>query len=275
MNGRRAIVGLCMLCALLVSAFAAQSASAVTNGTTAFTCVKGGGDKSLRGEHCLTTGTATKEYGHGIIFQDTTTELTGTNAKTESETTKSRIFKLRTTIGGIGLELQATGASASGWMENRLANSVHFIWAAGGLTLTGVTVKEPAGRGCQVFTDKEEAIKTEGEIGVIHSRELRVDTYIWGDAIHIDPLFLGSFANFFITCTTKLEAIEGTWECTGSVNGVPNGATVDFTHATVTAENTLKCRGAKAAIDGSLTLSGRANSGQSYTPLAATTVSTG
>jgi hypothetical protein len=52
MNGRRAILDLCMLCALLVSAFAAQSASAA--GTTGFTCKAGAAEAGFSDAHCLT-----------------------------------------------------------------------------------------------------------------------------------------------------------------------------------------------------------------------------
>jgi len=40
MASRKTIAGLCLLCALGLSAFAAQSASAAVAGTTAFTCKK-------------------------------------------------------------------------------------------------------------------------------------------------------------------------------------------------------------------------------------------
>jgi uncharacterized membrane protein len=66
MTGRRAIVGICMLCSLFISAVAAQSAMAVS-GTTAFTCVKDKG--TLIGEHCLTTGSGFP-YGHVAFVEN-------------------------------------------------------------------------------------------------------------------------------------------------------------------------------------------------------------
>ncbi|HEX6827076.1 MAG TPA: hypothetical protein VF077_12235 [Nitrospiraceae bacterium] len=280
MNGRRAVVGLCMLCALLVSAFAAQSASATESiGTTAFTCVKGAAPKDLRGEHCLTTGEAPQEYGHVAIAEGETTELTGTNKKTESNTTVDRIGKLKETIGGVPLELQATEVSGSGSMTNaKTAGGEHYVHGSGTITFTGVTVTDPPGRGCKVFTHKEDGSGNPGEEGaegIVHTLPLKATTEGQGDNLKFTPAVGEKFANFWITCTTKLAAIEGTWSCTGSVKGQPTtpaGATTDFAHATVTAENTLKCRGSKAGIDGALTLKGRANSGQPYTPLSATTI---
>ena len=54
MHRRRAVVGLCMLSALLISAFAAQGAAA-TKGTTAFTCQEKAGG-TFTDAHCKTAG---------------------------------------------------------------------------------------------------------------------------------------------------------------------------------------------------------------------------
>ncbi|HEX6666455.1 MAG TPA: hypothetical protein VF081_07660 [Solirubrobacterales bacterium] len=264
-----------MLCALLVSAFAAQSASAIT-GTTAFTCVKGQG--TLRGEHCQATGSAAAEYGHVKISQDNTTEVTATNDKTESETTKARVSRLKLTIAGIQLELSATGISGSGSIENLLAaNGEHYVHGNGTITFTGVKVTKPEGRGCKVYTDNEGA-GTEGEEGVVHTRELTATTEAQGDALNFRAADSGDFARFFLTCEEgkKIPALEGTWSCNGSVKGVPNGATTEFTHTETTTQNTLKCKNMKVGIDGGLTLSGREkDSTDAYTPLSPTTVTTG
>ncbi|HEX6667316.1 MAG TPA: hypothetical protein VF081_12045 [Solirubrobacterales bacterium] len=278
MNGRRAIVGLCMLCALLVSAFAAQSASAIT-GTTGFTCVKGGGEKTLRGTHCLTTGTKPQEYGHLAIEQDKTTEAITTNANTESETTTSSIGRLRVTIAGVPLELSATGASGVGWGENRVAaNGEHYGYGEGTTTFTGVEVTQPAGRGCQVYTHKEAGGGSdEGEVGVIHTRQLKATSQGLGDSGKLEAADGANFANFWITCTKepKIPAIEGTWSCSGSIKSVPNGATIFYSHAETTAQNTLKCKGTKTGVEIKTTGGGREKgSTGAYAPVAATTVAT-
>ncbi|HEX6666465.1 MAG TPA: hypothetical protein VF081_07710 [Solirubrobacterales bacterium] len=276
MNGRRTIVGLCMLCALLVSAFAAQSASAIT-GTTAFTCVKGAPPRDLRGEHCLTTGQAPQEYGHVPIAQDTTTEVTVTNARTAAETTTHTPARLRTTVAGVIVEISATGVDGSGWMENKVnASGEHYAHGKGTLTFTEAKVTQPAGRGCKVTTHKEDGSGLEeGANEVVHSRELTATTEGQGHFLKVQAADNGNIANFWLTCDVKLPPIEGTWSCNGSVKGVPNGATVNFTHVATTEQNTLKCRGFKAGFEGSVTLSGRAKGSTGpYTPLAATTVTT-
>ncbi|HEX6666681.1 MAG TPA: hypothetical protein VF081_08815 [Solirubrobacterales bacterium] len=278
MNRHKAIVGLCMLCALLFSAFAAQSASAIT-GTTAFTCKKNAAPEDRRGEHCLNEGTAPKEYGHVPIAENTTTELIASNAKTLNNTAESSVIKLRLTVAGIPVELQATGLSGSGWIENKKAASgEHYSHTKGTTTFTGVTVTEPKERGCKVYTHKEDGSGNpgeEGEVGVIHTKELTGTTEGQGDNFKFTPAAGEVFANFWLTCTTKVEACEGTWSIVGSVKGQPNGTTSTLNHATTTAENTLKGRGAKAGFDGNLTISAREKgSGGAFIPLAETTVTT-
>ncbi|HEX6666682.1 MAG TPA: hypothetical protein VF081_08820 [Solirubrobacterales bacterium] len=275
MNGRRAIVGVC--CALLASAFVAQSASAIS-GTTAFTCVKDGGDKSLRGDHCLTTGTAPQEYGHVAIAQDKTTELIATNVKTANSTTESSVIKLKLTIAGVPIELNATEINGAGWMENKkTASGEHYTVNEGTITFTGVTVKEPGGKGCKVFTHKEDGSGDPGEEGAegtIHTRPLKGTTEGQGDNFKYQAADGGAYANFWLTCTTKVPTIEGTWSVAGSVRAQPVGATSTLTHAATTTENTLKCRGTKAGVEGQLTILARENNKQAYTPVAQTTVTT-
>ncbi|HEX6667314.1 MAG TPA: hypothetical protein VF081_12035 [Solirubrobacterales bacterium] len=273
MNARIGIASLCMLCALLSSAFAAQSASAIT-GTTAFTCVQEQG--TLRGEHCLATGTAWPAFGHVAIPQNDTTETTTTNAKTGPETTTASGLRLKQTIAGVPLELSATGVSGSGWIENKVVASgekggEHYAHGKGTLTFTGVEVTQPAGRGCKATTDNA---ATEGEVGVVHSKELTAITE--GQNWKFLPAEGNVLASFFVTCEEgkQIPTIEGTWSVTGSVKGAPEGATIKFTHTSTTAEATLRTKGVKAGLEGNLTLSARANGGNLYWPVASTTVTT-
>jgi hypothetical protein len=279
MNGRRAIVGLCMLCALVFSAFAAQGAAAATKGTTAFTCVKEKG--TLRGEHCLTTGSASPTFGHVAIAENTTTELSATNAKTASETTAAapKIFKF--TLAGVPLELQATGVSATGSATNKKAASgEHYFSGTGTITYTGVTVLKPAGQGCKVTTDEEfpvgSGIFREGAEGVVHTKELKFTTEGQEDFLKFEPASGTVFATFWVTCTGEgvPEALKGTYTVTGSVKCPTVGATIVCTHEATTALNTLKVKGLKAGLEGSLTVSGRSGGAGAFTPLSNTTVET-
>jgi hypothetical protein len=73
MNGRAA-VALVSLCALALCAFAAPSA--VAKGTTAFTCVKGGGAQDFSDAQCTKGVKAgTGEYGHVAIEEASKTEI--------------------------------------------------------------------------------------------------------------------------------------------------------------------------------------------------------
>lgn len=279
MNGRRAVIGLCMLCALAFSAFAAQGAAAASNGTTAFTCVKGKG--TLRGEHCLTTGTAAAEYGHVEIAENTTTELTGGNEKTKNETTESAPSILKETIGGVELELKATTVSGTGTMENKKdpVTGEHYAEGSGTIVYSNVEVVKPAGKECEVFTDEEFPVGSgkfiEGAKGTIDAK-VKATTKAQGDFVKFEPQGT-AFATFWVTCTLKqVPALEGTWEITGSVKCPVNGATILCTHAETTTQNTLFGKGNKAGLEGALTLKGRDPilKEVNYTPLSTTTVAT-
>ena len=88
MIGRRTTVGLSLLCALLFSAIAVQSASAVKAvNTTAVTCVEGGVTKDFSDAHCDTKVPAgTGKFSHEAIPNDTTTEITTDNTTTGGAT---------------------------------------------------------------------------------------------------------------------------------------------------------------------------------------------
>ncbi|HEX5608672.1 MAG TPA: hypothetical protein VFX45_01110 [Solirubrobacterales bacterium] len=263
MNGRRAVVGLCMLCALLVSAFAAQSASAV--GTTAYTCATTGTATGTKfsDAHCKTSNAA-GEFRHVAIANGTSTELTGSNETTGGA--KSNTL-LKATIAGSAFTLTSTTTSGSGTMTNSESGGEMIASGTGTITYTGVT----ASGGCKVFTD-DPVTGTKGEEGVIHTETLKASTAGQGDALKFEPNTGTVFARFILEGCTNT-GINGTYTVTGSVKTTSiEGATSNFTHAGTTEQNTLKLNGTiKAGIEGVLTLKSRANSGQSFTALSATT----
>jgi hypothetical protein len=80
MIGRRAVIGLSLLSALLVCALAAQSASAVTaTNTTAFTCAPVIGGAGFSDAHCDNAVASGATFKHDLITGTTTIE--GTNEK--------------------------------------------------------------------------------------------------------------------------------------------------------------------------------------------------
>ncbi|HVQ59332.1 MAG TPA: hypothetical protein VMS60_10560 [Solirubrobacterales bacterium] len=275
MNGRKAIVGLCVLCALLVNAVAAQSASAIT-GTTVFTCKEGAGDvggRTFSGDHCR-PGDSEGKYGHYKVAENTTTELTG-NSNGES-------MKLKTTVGGVAGTLTATGLQGSGSMENAVDPSgEHYVQAS----LTGVfkevTINVPK---CFVYT--HDGTATPATQGVIDTQQLKTTSTGQGDAVKFEPNEGQVFARLWLADKNKVvgggsECIcSGTYTITGSVKGEPNGATFVFTHAGTTTQNTLKMgtgeSGVKAGLEGTIAFEGKdpAIEKDTYKPLSVTTVTT-
>lgn len=264
MTGRRTIVGLCMLCALALSAIAAQSAAAIPTGTTAFTCVEGV-NKQFDSEHCSTTVGGAK-FGHVVVPQDETTEIIGTNAKTNSTTTGSTITALTATISGVATELQATTVEGGpgSWMTNAIdpVTGEHYTHGEGDLVYTGITVTKPAEKGC----------KLKGE-NKITTKPLKATTKAQGMNLLFEPKEGTVFATFEIE-GCSVAALNGLYEVKGKVAGEPTGATTVFTSAATTAQGTLTVRGQKAGIDGKLTISGRAKGESTYKPLSTTTIAT-
>jgi len=127
MIGHRTALGLSLLSALLLCAFAAQSASAVTTSfnTTAFTCRLGFDDGDFKDAHCDITGTAGKEkYRHEVIPLDSTIEITATNQNVTRETTKSEPAVLKSTIAGVKTEIECSTVKNVGknsWVHNTQA----------------------------------------------------------------------------------------------------------------------------------------------------------
>ncbi|MGB7684525.1 MAG: hypothetical protein WBL45_01935 [Solirubrobacterales bacterium] len=106
MTGRRAVIGLSLLCALLVCAFAAQSASAIkpihSLNTTMVTCKKEATKThEFADAHCDTKsiGSNTGEFKHEKVALGTTTKVSGTNASVTESTKKSEPAVLKGTIG--------------------------------------------------------------------------------------------------------------------------------------------------------------------------------
>jgi hypothetical protein len=280
MNGRRAIIGLCMLCALLVSAVAAQGASAKEFGTTSFTCANlGGTTHQFTKAHCKESDKGAGPFEHVAIAENTTTELTGTNANTGANTETATVTKLKSVRAGVELELQATGVTNEGpaTMVNKKAVNAKgetemYVEGEGKILYTGVSVTKPAGKGCEVFkTENAGPPVTHTGKGEVETKQLAATTKEQGMALKFAPKAGATFAVFYVTnCTVA--GLNGTYEVTGSVKGVPDGATTNFEHAAVTTQGTLKLGGQAAGIEGSLTLKGRANSTQAFTPLSVTTV---
>ena len=93
MIGRRAVVGLSLLCALAFSAFAAQSAVAV-KGTTAFTCEPAKEGAGFSDEHCEKAVGAGASFKHSEIKPGVKTQLSVSNNETGGKNSTGKIYAL-------------------------------------------------------------------------------------------------------------------------------------------------------------------------------------
>jgi hypothetical protein len=161
MIGRRAVVGLSLLSALLFCVFAAQSASAAlttSKNTTAFTCVKtldNSGDFTKA--HCdkEDTGVLGKEvYKHELIPLKTTTEVDATNDKVTESTTKSEPAVLKGTVNLVKTEITCNTVK-----NNTKESTIHNEEPeAGSHTFTGTVVVEYTN--CTVSKPEKCTVKT-------------------------------------------------------------------------------------------------------------------
>lgn len=263
MNIRKTIAGLCMLSALCISAFAAQSASAAT---TAFTCSKSVTTKTFSDAHC-TKGTGSKEYGH-TSFAGKTSIAVG------SGTVGGSSQALKAVIDGFPVEIGVAGAgggvTVSGSLQNAEPGGEMAVEWIGTATYTGVAVVSPLTT-CKVYTDNG---GTKGEEGVIHTTELKAQTTS-EMGVKFEPVTGSVIATFIIDeCPAGLaEALNGTWELTGSVIGEPSGGEIIFMDGKTTAQNTLSLvrKSNKKAYNAGVTATPTIKNAESGSAIVATT----
>lgn len=255
--GRKTIVILCMSCAVVISATLAQNSSATLAGTTAFTCAGVSGTGGFSDAHC-TNKTSGGNYSHAAIEAGKSTELSGTNTNTCSSTTTACPLKITGINFGMPLELEAKKASITGSLQNVFEGEEHRATSTWSFTLQELAVLVPSGIGCKIkggeITSKALKATTQG-IGMFYKIEANEGTIL---------------ATFTIEgCSTS--EFNRSYNLTGSVKATASGTTIGFTEAGTTEQGTFQLAGQKAGLDGQLTLSGRANSGEAYTPVAFTT----
>ena len=191
MHRRRAVVGLCMLSALLMSAFAAQGAAA-TKGTTAFTCQEKAGG-TFTDAHCKTAGSG--NFQHVAIAQDTKTEVTVSN-ETTGGVEEPLGFKV--TIAGVPLALGAGAINGIGSLENKVAASgEHYVSGTDMFPVEEVSATE--GAGCKPFAfGNGTGSGGVGEPGVVILNVLTATTEGQGDAVKLSPASGEALASFTI-----------------------------------------------------------------------------
>jgi len=256
MTGRRAIIVLLALSALVFCAFAAPNAMAL-KGTTAFTCkpVKKPGPeaKGFTDEHC------TKEAGGELvsfIHEEITPALPTGLTVTNNETTTTNVTaKFKSELGGMEFELEApTFKSCIGtWLANQ--GVAMFVGGKYCGEFTGVKVTKPAK--CSVEKNTVELEKTGFWITEVKVNKEGKEE-MWAE---FRPPIPEPEENVFTEF--KFEgaecALKGkTVEVTGTARGNPttkatplDGATLKFT--TGDTGKTLKVGAAKAEFSGTFT----------------------
>jgi len=145
--GLRAIFALALLCALLSSACAAQSASAsLAKNTTAFTCVKGGGETDFSDAHCdKFVGAKNGEYGHLAIKVGETTKVIFTNASTANSTKESTPAIFKAEPFKVKTEITCNTVKGEGTVTNEEPEAkVHRGSGSGTTEGTACSVQKPA-----------------------------------------------------------------------------------------------------------------------------------
>jgi hypothetical protein len=232
MSDRRYVVGLAALAILIFSAIGASTASAEQ---VAYECSSSAASKTFSDAHCVSSGGSS--FGHVKI--EGTTEVSGTNAKTASETTAAAVGKLKSSLAGVETEIQCTTDKL---ISAKLTVTLVHITLDIRIGKSGCTVTKPAGKGCTVSG------------GSIETKELQATTM--GQAagnIKITPAEGTEFASIKIE-KCSVEALNNTFPVTGSLVATATGATVSTTHAGITSQGTLKFGGVKAGLEGSLTI---------------------
>ncbi|HSS33973.1 MAG TPA: hypothetical protein VLL27_11905, partial [Solirubrobacterales bacterium] len=211
MNSRKTIIGLAVLCALVVSAFAAQAASAV--GTTGYTCKETPGTGTFKAGHCKPSDAGAGNFSHVAYGLGTTTELLATDANTAGEHTGA---VLKSTVSGSAVELVAKEVSGAGTTANSEVGGEMVASGEGPLKYSGVSEKL---LGCKV-TGKP------GGAGVVETKQLFASTAGVGDKLKFTPKEGTVFAEFELTeCAVGPTTVK----VVGSVLGVPDGATTNTT----------------------------------------------
>jgi hypothetical protein len=226
-------------------------------GTTAFTCAEVAFNTgSFSDPHCSDT-VGEHNFAHVSIPAGTQTEVLRTNDGTCEETKGACPLKLKGTIAGVGVTVEAKKVSGRGTLVNEEVESEMVNRGVAFLTLEEAVITSPAGKGCKV------------KGGKIQTNELRSTTAGTAAAVKFEPASGTAIAELTIE-SCSVGGLNGSFLLTGSFKASPHGATIELSHSSITGEGTLRLGGQNAGLEGSLTQKGRANSSQAYTPLSST-----
>jgi hypothetical protein len=275
MRGRRAVVGLCLLCAVACGALAVAPNAMALKGTTAFTCrpetKPTETTKGFEDEHCTKAVTGTKAiWVHEEIKPGTNTQVISSNTETQG---KLVYPKLKSLIGGVEFELEAGGFQScinKTSVENKENGAKQMEAAGEGCgEFYNVIVKKPAK--CTVKNGTV-SLPEKGE-GKTVVKEVEGKSEMYGEAL--PPVATKVFAEFTFEgaeCALKGTTVKVTGTARANVTteeGKLDGPTVRLT--TAETGKTLKVGAQKAEAEGTATVRMLPTIGQEENPIVVTT----
>ena len=256
MIGRKTTVGLSLLCALLFSAIAVQSASAAKAiNTTAFTCVENAGAKDFKDAHCdEKVAEGTGKFGHVAIKNDETTEIDVTN--TTNAVLKGKAF-------GAASEITCTKVASEAkksFIHNveHAATKQHTVTGTVIVRYTECSVQKP------LKCDVKEPIVVEAEFEGVEGLESggKKDTMgVQFKAKAGKPFAAITYVNNGAeACALNGKTVNVTGSAIGTGTPEPSkankhaGATINFEHEKITATKELLLGGEAAGFQNQATV---------------------
>jgi hypothetical protein len=231
MIGRRAIVGLSLLSALLFCAIGSSSASAATSGTTLFTCVENvNHEGDFEDAHCKNTvPKGTGAFTHKAISVNPTGFTASSDGPTIG-TTEEAHATLKGVLGGVASEITCTKVHAHGTLENKLSGEAHSVVGKGTVHYTECKMPKP------VTAEGKERCKVKEETINFEANSLTKEK-----GAEMGVLFSPKEGKTFVTisfengpgggCPVAGKAVPVTGSAEGTPGGTPegHGATMHFT----------------------------------------------
>jgi hypothetical protein len=239
MIGRKAAIGMALLCALVFCAFSASSASAIA-GTTSFTCVKVEVGAQFKDAHCKESGTGAG-FAHKEIAENTTTKTHITNEKTNATTTEHTVLALKAEKQPLVGETEITCTKVLG--HGDLTNTKNAVTKEHTITGSKITLHY---RECKFV--KPGFCKVKG--GTILAEKIRATTAGQGDSIKFEP----EEGTTFVTIEAEGFGCPAKLPVEGTVTAKTNGATIEFDHTEITGAKSLTVNKQPAGLSGKATV---------------------
>jgi hypothetical protein len=255
MIGRRAIVGLSLLCALFLTALGATSAQA-KKGTKTFTCafVFTGGE--FGSAHCNKKGEA---WGH-LVFNKNTVTTSG-NRRTkgeleESEEEESSTVVLTAVIAGINVEIKAEEVTGAGSAENK---ELEGTWEGTGTETLEYTKLSTNVKGCTIKSPV--VVKATVTTKVISEAPEEMGL----EYKPVEGTTLGEFTFEGAECALKGLTVKLTGTAIATPGGTPNGSGAILNITPAMSEKTLQLGGKPAKLSQRITRRGENGNALVYT----------